>query len=462
MQDRTITAISTPFGRGGIAVIRISGIDAIKISSEVFKPKSGKSLTEIPHGHTIYGLIVSGGITVDDGMASVFKAPHSFTGEDTVEVSCHGGILITQKVLEAFFAAGARPAEAGEFTKRAFISGKIKLTEAEAVIATINAESDEQLKLARSHMEGSLSREIGEISSGLLQILSRCYVLCDYPDEDLSEISTMEVQEILLSIRARLSKLLSGYRVGHAVAEGISTAIVGRPNVGKSSLLNGLLGYQRAIVTDIPGTTRDTVEERLYLGRVLLKLCDTAGIRSGDDIDEVEKIGIRRSIEKLDSSELVLGVFDASSPLQSEDFDLIKRLENYAGVKIAVLNKCDRGEDPLLIDTLENSGFNHTIKISAKTGFGFKELETLIEGLYFEGSIDYSKTPTLSLARQKVSVQNAIDAVDRAIYGLSINLPADIAGLDVEGAISALDELDGRRVSERIVTEIFHNFCVGK
>ncbi len=462
MQDRTIAAISTPFGRGGIAVIRISGVDAIEISSKVFKPRSNKSLTEIPHGRTVYGLIVFEEKTVDDGMASVFKAPNSFTGEDTVEISCHGGILITQKVLEAVLAAGASPAAAGEFTKRAFVSGKIKLTEAEAVIATINAESEEQLKLARSHMEGSLSREIGEISSGLLQILSRCYVLCDYPDEDLSEVSNDEVRSILLSVRNRLSRLLSGYKVGHAVAEGIGTAIVGRPNVGKSSLLNGLLGYQRAIVTDIPGTTRDTVEERLYLGRVLLKLCDTAGIRSGDDIDEVERIGIQRSLEKLNSSELVLAVFDSSAPLQKEDHHLLSRLKEYSGIKIAVLNKCDRGEDKESTKIISSCDFDHLIKVSAKNKLGFEELEALIEGMYFEGQIDYSKTPTLSLARQKISVKNALDAVDRALYGLSIDLPADITGLDIENAISSLEELDGRQISEKIVSEIFSSFCVGK
>ncbi|MBE6543197.1 MAG: tRNA uridine-5-carboxymethylaminomethyl(34) synthesis GTPase MnmE [Ruminococcaceae bacterium] len=462
MQDRTIAAISTPFGRGGIAVIRISGVDAIEISSKVFKPRSNKSLTEIPHGRTVYGLIVFEEKTVDDGMASVFKAPNSFTGEDTVEISCHGGILITQKVLEAVLAAGASPAAAGEFTKRAFVSGKIKLTEAEAVIATINAESEEQLKLARSHMEGSLSREIGEISSGLLQILSRCYVLCDYPDEDLSEVSNDEVRSILLSVRNRLSRLLSGYKVGHAVAEGIETAIVGRPNVGKSSLLNGLLGYQRAIVTDIPGTTRDTVEERLYLGRVLLKLCDTAGIRSGDDIDEVERIGIQRSLEKLDSSELVLAVFDSSAPLQKEDHHLLSRLKEYSGIKIAVLNKCDCGEDKESTKIISSCCFDHLIRISAKNKLGFEELEALIEGMYFEGQIDYSKTPTLSLARQKISVKNALDAVDRALYGLSIDLPADITGLDIENAISSLEELDGRQISEKIVSEIFSSFCVGK
>ena len=305
MQDRTIAAISTAFGRGGIAVIRISGEDAIGIAAKVFVPASGKGLEEISSGRAVYGKIYGGGRVIDDGMALVLRAPRSFTGEDTVEISCHGGVLITQKVLEAVLMAGAEAAGPGEFTKRAFISGKIGLTEAEAVIATINAESEEQLKLARSHMEGSLAGEIGSISEELVKILSRCYVLCDYPDEDLSEVSTEEVEAILEDVRKRLDRLISGYRVGHAVAEGIPTAIVGRPNVGKSSLLNGLLGYQRAIVTDIPGTTRDTVEEKLYLGRVLLKLCDTAGIRSGNGIDEVERIGIERSFEKLRESELV-------------------------------------------------------------------------------------------------------------------------------------------------------------
>ncbi len=462
MQERTIAAISTPFGRGGIAVIRISGEDAIGTAGKVFHPVSGKTLEDIPSGNAVYGKIISGDRVIDDGMALVLRAPRSFTGEDTVEISCHGGILITQKVLEAVLAAGAQMAQAGEFTKRAFMSGKIKLTEAEAVIATINAESDEQLKLARSHMEGGLSREISDISDELVRILSRCYVLCDYPDEDLSEVSTEEVEEILLKVSRRLERLINGYKVGHAVAEGIKAAIVGRPNVGKSSFLNGLLGYQRAIVTDIPGTTRDTVEERLYVGRVLLKLCDTAGIRSTEGIDEVEKIGIKRSLEKLESSELVFAVFDVSEEPSSEDIELLERLEEYDGVRIAVLNKCDKQINSALEELIKNKKFDKIMYISAKNDQGLDGFEGLIEELYFDGQIDYDKTPILSLARQKASAQKAKEGVDRALDAIRMSLPADIAGLDVESAISCLEEIDGRRTSELIVSSIFSKFCVGK
>ncbi len=462
MQDRTIAAISTPFGRGGVALIRISGVDAISVAAKAFKPLSGKTLGEIPHAMAVYGKIVNGVRTVDDGLATVFYAPRSYTGEDTVEISCHGGILITQKVLEAVYLAGAEPALPGEFTKRAFISGKLKLTEAEAVIASINAESEEQLKLARSHMEGSLTRELDEISDTLIKILARCYVLCDYPDEDLSEVGTDEAIGMLDGVKSRLTRLIRGYKMGHAVAEGISTAIVGRPNVGKSSLLNALLGYSRAIVTDIPGTTRDTVEEKLYLGRVLLRLCDTAGIRSGDELDTVEKMGIERSLEKMDSSELVFAVFDASLPLEKEDGELLKRLDGFNGCKIAVLNKCDKGEDVLAFERIKGIKFDRIIKISAKDNIGIDELKELVEGLYFEGEIDYSSTPILSLACQRAAVEKSLEYIERAITGLSGMLPPDIAGLDVEGAIAALGEIDGRQISERIVSDIFSSFCVGK
>ena len=462
MQDRTIAAISTPYGRGGVALIRLSGESAIEIADKVFRARSGKELSATAHSRAVYGDIVSEGGIIDDGIATVFRAPHSYTGEDTVEISCHGGILITQRVLEAFFRAGAIPAAAGEFTKRAFISGKLGLTEAEAVIATINAESDEQLKLARSHMEGALSTEIDGICDELVKVLSRCYVLCDYPDEDLSEVSSDEVRQILSGVLQRLKRLDSGYKVGHAVAEGIATAIVGRPNVGKSSLLNALLGYERAIVTDIPGTTRDTVEENLLVGKVLLRLCDTAGIRRGEGIDEVEKIGIKRSIQKLEGSELVFAVFDVSSPLCEEDNYILETLKNYTGTKVAILNKCDKGECPESVKVLRGFGFDKLLKVSSLEKMGFEELCDVVEGLYFEGEIDYAKTPTLSLARQKVSVENAIQGVERAISCLEMSMPADIAGLDVEGAISALRELDGRQVSEMIVSGIFSKFCVGK
>ena len=314
----TIAAVSTPRGKGGVAIIRISGADALKIGEMVFSPANGKSLSELSVGRLSYGTVsMPSGETVDDGMAVYFRSPRSFTGEDTVEINCHGGMLVTQKVLSAVLTAGARAAEAGEFTRRAYINGKMRLSEAEALGNLLEASSDTQLKLARSGVQGALADRIDAIYDGLRSTLTSVYAAIDFPDEDLSEMSREEIIESIDRGLSEIKRLSATYSTGRAINEGVLTVICGRTNAGKSSVYNRILGYDAAIVTDIEGTTRDVLKESATLGKTLLRLCDTAGLRDTDD--RVESIGIERTKSEMERADLILAVFDRSRPLTDED-----------------------------------------------------------------------------------------------------------------------------------------------
>ena len=467
MNNQCIAAISTAFGKGGIAVIRISGEGAIEIAGKMFRPVGKKELTEIDGGRAVYGKIYSEGKLIDDGIATVFRAPSSFTGEDTVEISCHGGVLLTERVLKTAFMCGAVQAQAGEFTQRAFLNGKIDLSGAEAVIGLIEAESEEKLNLCASHAAGVLKRRTEEIYSSVLHLLSSVYVGLDYPEEDLEEVSDEDFRASLQSIYAELEKTASTYREGKAVAEGVKTVLLGKPNAGKSSLLNALLGESRAIVTDIPGTTRDVIEEKVNCGRIILRLADTAGIRQSGDA--VEKIGIEKAIEKARESELMIAVFDVSRALDEEDEKLISliRGEMKAGKSvIAAINKSDSEErftEQQLLDRFgsEKSSVK-TVKISARDGNGVDDLKKACESLFADGYTDYSSVAVVCNARQFSAVCAAKDAVGRALAAFDSGMGSDVCGMDLESALSALGEIDGRSVSEEVTSSIFHNFCVGK
>ena len=321
-----ISALSTPMGKGGIAVIRVSGRGAVEVCEKMFCPMSKKPLSDVESNKAVYGKILFEGEEIDDGIATVFRAPASFTGEDTVEICCHGGVLLSQKVLRSTYICGAVPARSGEFTQRAFMNGKLSLSEAEAVIDLIDAENSEQLKLAHSRVKGVLAKRVDELREMLLSLISSVYVFVDYPEEDLSDVSC---ESALLQTEAMLfetDKLLSTYETGKIVSEGVSAVICGKPNTGKSSLLNALSQSERAIVTSIAGTTRDTVEERVNIGRLTLNLCDTAGIRETDD--EVEKLGIERSVSKMKEAQLILCVLDGSSPIDAEDKKVLEKLKD--------------------------------------------------------------------------------------------------------------------------------------
>jgi len=455
-RNEPIAAISTPYGRGGIAVIRMSGEGVLSLADTIFKPSGGKPLSELAGGRTAYGAILHDGSPIDDGIAAVFRAPHSFTGEDTVEISCHGGILLTERVLEASLLAGCRMAEAGEFTKRAFLNGKISLSQAEAVIGLIDAASEEQLKLSSAMSRGVLHGKVRDLADELTELIASVYAYIDYPDEDLTNMTVEELTTRALHLRDELSYLAASYRTGRAVNEGIPTVIAGKPNTGKSSILNRLLGRERAIVTAIAGTTRDTVEETAAVGRVTLRLCDTAGLRETEDV--VEKIGVEKSREKLQEAGLVLAVFDGSRPLDEDDRAFIERLLALKGCEILpILNKSDLGDAVVSLPFVETP-----LAVSAVTGEGFAELEKRISALYVSEKLDYNTTPILSSARQYAAAKQAEEHLASACEALSAGFTQDVAGMDLELALAALHELDGRGVTEEITDRIFSRFCVGK
>ena len=452
----TVAAISTPFGRGGVAVIRISGPDAQKIAQKIFIPKTALPDGSFPARKALYGSILYDGAPIDDGLLTFFYAPASYTGEDCAEISCHGGAYLTAKVLESALSAGAVPAEPGEFTKRAFLAGKISLTGAEAVIDLINAENEEQLALAGANSRGKLSRTLRGLCERLTALLAQLYVVIDYPDEDLSDLSSEEFLSRLTDIERDTRALYDSYKTGHAIVEGVKTAIVGKPNVGKSSLLNLLLGRDRAIVSPIAGTTRDTVEESALCGRALLRLTDTAGLRKTEDA--VEKMGVERSLAALSEAELILALFDLSSPASEDDLQLIGRLKSASVPVIVLLNKSDL---PPLFDLSLVEGFD-ALSFSALEKEPPKELFSKVEKLFFDDRLHTGDGGILTNARQASAVKKALLSLEDALSVLRAGGEPGIAALDVETALSALKETDGQSVGEDIVSEIFSRFCVGK
>ena len=458
----TIAAISTARGKGGVALLRISGTDAITICEKVFLPKSGKSLSEYAPRTAIFGSICAPddrGVwsEIDSGLATVFRAPASFTGEDTVEICCHGGVLLTQTVLTACLAAGARAAEAGEFTRRAFLNGKMGLSAAEALGDLLEAQTREQLTLAHAGTDGRVERKCREIYDALCAVLSSVYAKIDYPDEDLADMSREEMEASLADCTDRIEKLLDTYRTGHAIAEGIPTVICGKPNVGKSSLYNLILGKDAAIVTDVEGTTRDVLTEVTALGRVTLRLFDTAGLHETNDV--VEKIGIDRAKEAMENAELILAVFDGSVAPDEEDKALAESLASTNATVIAVINKSDLG---IAEQGFYTAHFSHTVTLSAKGGEGLEALSALVESCFINGELDTKNDTVLTNARQKGAALTALEAMKRAREGLAYGLPVELCCSDCEAAMQAIAELDGRAVSEDIVSHIFSHFCVGK
>ena len=458
----TIAAISTARGKGGVALLRISGPDAISVCQKVFLPKSGKPLSEYAPRTAIFGSIYApddrgAWNEIDNGLATVFCAPASFTGEDTVEICCHGGVLLTQTVLTACFAAGARPAEAGEFTRRAFLNGKMGLSAAEALGDLLEAQTREQLTLAHAGTDGRVERKCREIYDALCAVLSSVYAKIDYPDEDLAEMSREEMEASLAGCTARVEKLLDTYRTGHAIAEGIPTVICGKQNVGKSSLYNCIVGRDAAIVTDIEGTTRDVLTETAALGRVTLRLFDTAGLHETDDV--VEKIGSDRARKALEDAELILAVFDGSVAPDEEDKALAESLSATDATVIAIINKSDLG---IAGAEFYNQYFSNTVTLSAKEGQGIEALSALVESCFINGELDTKNDTVLTNARQKGAALSALEAINRAREGLAYGLPVELCCSDCEVAMQAIAELDGRAVSEDIVSHIFSHFCVGK
>ncbi|HPE94668.1 MAG TPA: tRNA uridine-5-carboxymethylaminomethyl(34) synthesis GTPase MnmE [Bacillota bacterium] len=451
----TIAAVSTPAGKGGIAVIRISGDGAFALADRIFFPASGKKPGEYPRRYAIYGKIALGGEEIDDGLITLFAAGRSFTGEDTAEISCHGGMYVTSRVLEAVLACGARPAQAGEFTRRAFMNGVLTLSQAEATGGIIDAKTQVHLSVAHAQLGGALTKTIDAMSSELRNIAASVYAYIDYPDEDMTDLSIEEMRTRLTKCREKADRMLGGRKYMKAVSEGVRCAIIGKPNTGKSSLLNALAGYDRAIVTDIEGTTRDVVTEQVTVGSVLLLLSDTAGLR--ESFDPVEKVGIEHTKRNIASAELLLAVFDASEKPDALDEEVISLISEKRACCIAVLNKSDKkaryaGE--------YSSRFENSVIVSTKTLEGFDKLAHMIGEICGENEFGGADEIMLS-ARQNAALIRARDAINDALVTLD-SFTQDIAVSDIESALGALGEIDSRSVSEDIVNEIFSKFCVGK
>lgn len=462
MYGNIIAAVATPSGKGGVALIRVSGEGAVDLCERVFFPISKRRLSDYPARTQVYGYIINNEEKIDDGMACYFRAPASYTGEDTVELSVHGGKLVTECVLSALFSAGAHPAERGEFTRRAFINGKLSLTEAEAIATVIDAVSEEQIKISSLSRRTKLKEKIDEIASEITSVLASLFARIDYPDEDLGEFGRDEAKEELKIILSNVDKLVSTYRTGHAVSEGIVTTIVGKTNVGKSSVYNAILDEDAAIVTDIEGTTRDVLERTAKLGSIILRLRDTAGIREQTRADTVEKIGIERSRRALSESELILAVFDLSRPLDKDDLDTLEEIENSRAAKIALLNKSDK---ETLLDTSALEGkFDLTLTVTAtedKTGTREK-IACAVNSLFCDKELLFSEDAVIANARQNSALIEGKNFIENAIRSYEIGLPEDAVATDLETALAFIGEIDGRQVSETVVSEIFKNFCVGK
>ncbi|HAP14849.1 MAG TPA: tRNA uridine-5-carboxymethylaminomethyl(34) synthesis GTPase MnmE [Lactococcus sp.] len=447
----TIAAISTPLGEGAIAIVRLSGSDAIPIAKKVFQ---GKNLDKVA-SHTInYGHIFDEDRLVDEVMLSVMRAPKTFTREDLVEINTHGGIAVTQEILQLLLRSGARLAEPGEFTKRAFLNGRIDLAQAESVMDLIRAKTDQAANIAVKQLDGSLSNLINNIRQEILESLAQVEVNIDYPEYD--DVETMTSQMLLektAHFEQLLETLLATAKRGKILREGLRTAIIGRPNVGKSSLLNQLLREEKAIVTDIAGTTRDVITEFANIGGVPLELIDTAGIRETEDV--VEKIGVERSQKALEEADLVLLVLDASSPLTPKDLELLELSSSTN--RIVLLNKTDLPEKIELEKLPADS-----IRISALKNENLDAVEKQIRALFFSGEIEAKDATTLSNARHIGLVEQALDALKEANRGLAMGLPVDLIQVDVTRCWQLLGEITGEAAPDELITQLFSQFCLGK
>ena len=452
----TIAAIATPPVPAAIGILRLSGPQAAQIAEQCFKPLGPKGLLERPAKTLVYGdLLDSGGVAIDRVLCTVSLAPHSYTGEDTAEIHCHGSPMVLQLGLEALFAAGARQAQRGEFTRRAFLNGKLDLAQAEAVGDLLDARSREGARHAASQLAGALSEQIAGIYSALLDVMAHFHAVLDYPDEDIDPFTARQLGESLSAQRTALGKLADSYRRGQYLRDGVPCAIVGRPNAGKSSLLNALVGYDRAIVTNIPGTTRDTVEERVELGGVTLRLIDTAGLRDSDD--PIEQLGVERSRRAMEQAGLILVVLDQSSPVDGEDIALVQQAAALAPT-IILLNKMDL---PARLEWTEELDIAAHTPICAKTGQGIDDLAELISW-EFPQEKGQQLGGIIANARQAEAVRRALEGVERAGDALNMGVTPDALLTDVEQALSALGELTGQSVREDITDRIFERFCVGK
>lgn len=451
----TIAAISTPDAPGGIAVIRISGDDSINVAEKIFSPYGDKKVCDMSGYTCAYGIAHDNDERLDDCILTVFKAPHSYTGEDVVEISCHGGLYVTRRILRAALKNGAMNAEAGEFTKRAFLNGKLDLTQAEAVMDIISAKGERELKMAENLREGAAFKRVDKCSERLMKLLGDLAAWADYPEEDIPSVEPENLRNELSDIRAELGSLIKNYDCGRILREGVSTAIIGKPNVGKSTLFNCLSGFNRSIVTDIAGTTRDVVEESVSIGDITLRLSDTAGIHETKDV--IEGMGVDIAEKLIDSSELIIAVFDGGCPLTEDDLYLINKINNKNTV--AVINKNDV-EQKLDIELISNK-IKHIVYLSAKENKGIDELKNVIENIFEINDMTINSVSAAN-ERQKRCIESAIDCIDNCISAIDNGEMLDAVNVILDEAEQHILELTGKRITNEVVDEVFSRFCVGK
>lgn len=452
----TIAAISTATGNGGIGIIRMSGKECFQILNKIFKPINAN---EEINGYTMkYGHIIDeNNNIIDEVLVSYFKAPKSYTTENMCEINSHGGFIVERRILEECLKNGAIMAEPGEFTKRAFLNGRIDLIQAESVIDLINSKSEKEAKASISQLEGNLSKNINEIKGKLLDLMADVEASIDYPEYDIEEVTNNKILSVINVIKVKLEKLSSSFKNGKVLREGIKTAIVGKPNAGKSSLLNNILNEERAIVSDKKGTTRDTIEEFVTINGISLKLIDTAGIRN--TTDEIEKIGVEKSKKIIDDAELVIAIFDGSQALENEDYEIL----NLIGNKNAILlvNKMDIVDGSLVINELQKYN-KDIIKISAKTGDGVEKLYDRIYEMYKINDIELDDGEILTNIRHKGQIDEAIKSINAVKDTIDNHMPVDIIEIYLKQVLADLGKITGDDISEDIINEIFSKFCLGK
>ena len=454
----TIAAISTGLSNSGISIIRVSGPEAFEIMDRVFCAKNAEKKLSEQKTHTIhYGFIKDGEEIVDEVLVSVMRAPHTYTAENVAEINCHGGSLVTKKVLHTVLKNGARLAEAGEFTKRAFLNGRIDLSKAEAVMEVIRAKSDLALKNSMAQLQGNVLKEISDLRETMIRHTAFIEAALDDPEHISLDGFTNELKESIINSRERLKKLIDSAENGRMLREGIRTVILGKPNVGKSSLLNLFAGEERAIVTDIAGTTRDTIEETVTVRGIALSLTDTAGIRSTEDI--VEKIGVEKAKKAAEDADLILYLADATEQITEEEKEILSLISHKKS--IILLNKIDLCETPDS-SVLEQLTGQKVLYISAKNESGLEELYDTIEQMFFKNELSYNEDLYITGERQKQALQKAYEAMGQVLQSIEAGLPEDFYSIDLMQSYESLGEITGESVDEDLINTIFREFCMGK
>lgn len=458
MKTDTIAAIATAMSNSGIGIIRISGDEALDVADRIFRPKKGSRKVSDMETHTIhYGYVTDGDEVIDEVMLLIMKAPRSYTCEDTIEIDCHGGVLVMKKILETVLKYGARPAEPGEFTKRAFLNGRIDLSQAESVIDVINAQNELALKSSVSQLQGAVLEKIKAIRAVVLHEIAFIESALDDPEHVSLEGYPEQLHEIMSDAHSKVKKLLDSSDNGKMLKEGINTAIVGKPNAGKSSLLNILVGEERAIVTEIAGTTRDILQEQIQIGGIGLNVIDTAGIRDTEDI--VEKIGVNKSREYIEKADLIIYVVDSSTELDENDQEIIEAIQNKKAIVLLNKSDLDAKTDASVLQTQLSKPI---LSISAKNNTGIHELETLIEEMFFSGKLSFNDEVYITNIRQKNALAEAQNSLKMVLQSIADGMPEDFFTIDMMNAYEALGTIIGESVGEDLVNEIFSKFCMGK